>query len=179
MATKRRLPVLNNPPSAPEHAPAEGGDTPPPPWHWVPLGAMISIAVGAVLVWSFYVPFAQRLSDRVYGRLASRADYDRVDAALSTAARDAFHFKLAMAGFLVAMVSVAVGGLVVGRFGARTNARHGTLAGITAMLLLVLYAGHGTGLAALVGYIALIPFGGLVGYLGALLGVRLRIRAQA
>src|SRR4051794_31106751 len=119
MAEKRRLPVLQDRAPAPE-PPA---DDAPPPWHWVPIGAVVSIATGMALARSFYMPWMQRQLERVYGTVASPEAYARADARLTTDARDALMLRLSLAGLAVALVSVAVGGLVVGRFGGgRTNA---------------------------------------------------------
>lgn len=183
MAEKRRLPIISNSaPAAPGQAGSPGGgggEEQPPPWHWVPIGALVAIVSGVLLSKSFFMPYMQRQFERVYGRPANAAEFDRIDRALPAAARDALHLRLALAAVPVALLAVALGGFVVGRFGGgRTNARHGTLAGITAMLLVVLLAGRSVTLGGLLGYMALVPFGGLVGYLGALVGVALRARAQ-
>jgi hypothetical protein len=189
MAERRRLPVIQSDARGPSSGSGSGSGGSPgggapdepteqPPWHWVPIGAVVAIAVGVVLAKSFYMPFMQRRIERVYGRLGSSAEFERVDRALAPAARDALHFELAVAAVVVALVAVAIGGFVVGRFGARTNRRHGTLAGVTAITLLVLFGGRGLTGAGVLGYMALIPFGGLAGYLGAMFGEWLRHRAQ-
>lgn len=178
MADKRRLPVLQNA-SPPIATDPETGKTLPPAWHWVPLGALVILGVGVILAKSFYVPFMQRQVARVYGSATTREAYDRIDAQLSDATRDALRWKLMLGAIPVAVLSVAIGGFVVGRFGARTNQRHGTLAGITAMVLLLLFAGHGArSMNEVVAYAMLVPFGGMVGYLGGLAGVFFRARAQ-
>lgn len=172
MAEKRRLPVLQS--TAPTTE--SDDDNPPPPWHWVPIGALVTIAVGVVLAKSFYVPFVQRQIERVYGPLHTPEEYARVNATLSTSVRDALQFRLMLGALPVAIAAVFVGGFVTGRFGARTNARHGTLAGITATTLLVLFAGHSVRATEAMAYAALIPFGAVTGFLGARIGVFFRDR---
>jgi hypothetical protein len=137
-----------------------------------------SIAVGVVLARSFYLPFQQRSVERVYGTQPSPEAYARVHAALAPAVRDALQTKLALAGMAVAALSIAIGGLVVGRFGPRTTARHGTLSGLGTMVLLVMLVGRGLRGAEVLAYVLAIPLGGLCGYLGALAGTVLRARAQ-
>ncbi|MEI8256873.1 MAG: hypothetical protein WCJ30_14465 [Deltaproteobacteria bacterium] len=172
MAEKRRLPVLSNAPEVSD-APDEN---PQPPWHWVPLGALITIAVGVVLAKSFYVPFVQRQIERVYGVLRTPDDYARVNASLPTAVRDALQLRLMLGALPLAVVSLFAGGLAAGRFGARTNARHGTLAGITATTLLVVFAGRSARATEALAYAVLIPVGAVVGWIGARVGVFLRDR---
>jgi hypothetical protein len=174
MAEKRRLPVLQGGSSAPSE-PAEGEQ---PPWHWVPIGALVTIAVGVVLAKSFYVPFVQRQIERVYGPVHTPEEYARINATLSTAVRDALQLRLMLAALPIAFISIFVGGLVVGRFGAKTNARHGTLSGITATVLLVLFAGRSVRAGEALAYAALVPFGALVSWFGARVGVFLRERAR-
>ncbi len=178
MAEKRRLPVLSNSPEVTDgpKATEPTDENPPPPWHWVPLGALITIAVGVVLAKSFYVPFVQRQVERVYGALRTPEEYTRVNATLPTAVRDALQLRLMLGALPVAVVSLFVGGLAVGRFGARTNARHGTLAGITATTLLVVFAGRSLRATEALAYAVIIPIGALVGWIGARVGVFLRDR---
>src|SRR5258706_14334288 len=131
MAEKRPLPVINSAPPPPRQP---GGDVQPEAaWHWIPLGAMISIAVGVVLARSFWMPFRQRLVSELYGGAATREEILRADARLSQSARDAVLFKIALAGALVALVSVVIGGFIVGRFGEGTNRRRGPLAGLAGL----------------------------------------------
>ena len=180
MAQKRRLPVLNNamPAGGAPAGEGAGAGEEPPPWHWVPLGMVASIATGVVLARSFYLPFQQRSVERVYGVLGSPEAYARVHAALSPAVRDGLQTRLAFAGMAVAALSVAVGGLLVGRFGPRTTARHGALSGLGTLMLLVMLVGRGLRGAEVLAYVLAIPLGGLCGYLGALGGTVLRARAQ-
>jgi hypothetical protein len=171
---KRRLPIVQNNPSAP----AGGGeDTPPPPWHWVPLGAFVSLLAGAALARLLYVPFMQRQIERVYGRPSSPAEFARIHERLPASTRHALQLQLSLAGLAVAMVAVFLGGFVVGRFGARTNPRHATLAGASALTLMVLFIGRGLTALQLVAYLVVIPLGGLVSYLGGRAGTALRERA--
>jgi hypothetical protein len=142
----------------------------------VPLGALVSLLAGVVLARSFYVPFLQRRLEQVYGHPSSPAEWARLEAELPTATRDALQLQLSLAGMAVTLLSVALGGFVVGRFGANTNARHGTLAGITAVTLMVLFLGRSLTGTQLFAYLLLIPFGGLVGYLGGLAGTVLKPR---
>ena len=140
MAEKRRLPVI---PSG--DAPADvPGEEPPPPWHWVPLGAVIMIGVGAVLAKSFYVPYVQRC----VGRGVRSPSHDaRVRPDRSAAERFGAPIRCtgncSGARFRSRCSLSPSGDFVVGRFGARTNQRHGTLAGIAAMVLLLVFAGRG------------------------------------
>jgi hypothetical protein len=169
----------HNPPRASGGGAADEGDaSPAQPWHWIPLGALASIALGAVLSRAVFQPFMQRQVERVYGRPASRAEWERLDAHVTTATRDALQLRLALVAVAIALASVLLGGFVVGYIGRGTNRRHGTLAGITAMVLLVLLVGRSVTASGLLGYAALIPFGGLAGWLGGLAGTLLRDRAR-
>jgi hypothetical protein len=166
MADKRRLPVIQEA----RRRLSEASTDAPPPWHWVPLGALVSIAVGAVLARCVWRPLQQRLVTELYQGAATREQVLRVDARLSDAARTAVLLKVALAGAVVALLSVAIGGFIVGRFGRGTNRRHGTLAGLTAMALVVLFTGRGATFTGLLGLAGLVVAGGLAGYLGARLG---------
>jgi flagellar biosynthesis protein FliQ len=177
VAEKRRLPVLQN---APTPSPSEGGadgDT-QPAWHWVPIGALVTIAVGVVLAKSFYVPYVQRQIERVYGAVRTPEEYARVNEHLATSVRDALQLRLMLAALPVAIVAMFVGGFVVGRFGAKTNARHGTLSGIASMVLLVLFAGRSVNASGAIAYALLVPIGALVSWFGARIGLWLRTRAE-
>lgn len=171
MAQKRRLPIIGNAPASPTDEPAESAR---PPWHWVPLGTLVSIATGAVLSRTLYWPFVAWQSASVYGAGASPETIARIDATLPASVRAAFELKLALGGLLVAMAAVFVGGLVVGRYGANTNQRHGTLAGISTMVLLVLFVAKSSTFIHLLAYALLVPLGGVAGALGGRLGVRCR-----
>lgn len=171
MGEKRRLPVLQ-----PSAAPAPEEEASTPPWHWIPLGMVVSLVVGAVFARSFWVPFAQRSVEAVYGAGRSPEEYARIDRTLSAAARDGLQLRLALAGAVVAVLAVVLGGLVVGRFGKQTNERYGALAGLGTTLLLMLFMGRSGGVAGLLGSVLLVPLGGLGGWLGARFGVWLRER---
>jgi hypothetical protein len=178
VAEKRRLPVLQNAPTPPG---SEGGDDSgdggeQPPWHWVPIGALVTIVVGVVLAKSFYVPYVQRQIERVYGVVRTPEEYARVNEHLSTSVRDALQLRLMLAALPVAVVAMFVGGFVVGRFGAKTNARHGTLAGIASTVLLVVFAGRTVNASGAIAYALLVPIGALVSWFGARVGVWLRMR---
>lgn len=170
MAPRRRLPVVQNNPDS-------DTNNEPPPWHWVPLGALVSLVVGAVLSRSLYVPFQQRWIERVYGHPRSVAEFRRVDAQVPQAVRTTLELELSLAAMAVATISVAIGAFVVGRFGPQTQPRHGTLAGITTMAVTVLLLWRSQQGAPLLVYAWLIPFGGVMGYLGGLAGVALKRRA--
>ncbi len=176
MTEKRRLPIVqNNAPPTPPATESEGASE-QPPWHWVPIGALVTIVVGVVLAKSFYVPYVQRQVERVYGAVHTPEEYARVNERLATSVRDALQLRLMLAALPVALVSIFVGGFVVGRFGAKTNARHGTLAGLCATVLLVLFAGKSVTAAGALAYALLVPIGAAVSFLGARVGVWLRDR---
>lgn len=87
---------------------------------------------------------------------------------------------LALTGALVVVVGMTVGGMVVGIAGSdQTNARHGMLAGLCSMILLGLLGGSRFTGVAIIGAFLMIPIGALAGFVGAVLGLRIRVALKA
>ncbi len=167
MAERRRLPVVQDPPASSDPDPHNSAA-----WHWVPLGALASIACGALLSRWLYMPFLQRELARTYGSNATADDVRRLDATLAPSVHHALTLRLAAGGLAVTTFAVLVGAIAVARFGDRTSPRHGALAGIVAMAMLVMFVGRGAGVVAFLTYTLLVPYGGIVGWLGARLAAK-------
>jgi hypothetical protein len=115
---RRHLPVVNPTPAraAPPTDAATTAPEEPHPWHWIPLGTVVSVLAFALLAPG--VPWLLRVF--VGPRPASSAV-----AALAGG--------LSLAAMLLA---VAAGGAVVGRFGPAPQTRHGALSAVCTTLLL-------------------------------------------
>lgn len=162
---RRHLPVL---PSAPQPAPAaapEGAPEEPPPWHWIPLGTVVSVVAFALLAQGA-AALSSRLLARVYPPHATPAEMAAIRAADPAAARtELLAGAVPMAALLA---SVALGGYVVGRYGARTNARHGTLSGACTAVLFWAVTGR------LWAMLAMVPLAMVAGWAAARGGVAVR-----
>ncbi|MBI5515403.1 MAG: hypothetical protein HY909_16610 [Deltaproteobacteria bacterium] len=146
---RRHLPVVNSPPPRAPDPPSEGAPSEPPPWHWVPLGTVVSV-----------VAFARLAPGVVWLLRALLGSAPRAGAGVAALAG-----ALSLAAMLL---SIALGGFVLGRYGPETNPRHGTLSGACTAALLWAVTGRAWFL------LALVPLGMLVGWAGALGGVRAR-----
>ena len=74
MATRRHLPILQSSPApAPAPVAAEGGADEPPPWHWIPLGSVVSVVAFALLAQGA-ATLSTRILARVYRPNLSVAD---------------------------------------------------------------------------------------------------------
>lgn len=170
MSTRRHLPILRE--AAPAPPPAPSSEAPaeePPPWHWIPLGATISI-VGFALLGQGAAALSVRVLSRVYPPGSSAATIARLRAANPgpAVAAEVGASAIPLAAMLLA---VGVGAYVVGRRGDRTNARHGMLSGALTVLVFWAFTGRMWGL------LALVPFAMAAGHLAARLGVVRRERA--
>ncbi|MFO0560102.1 MAG: hypothetical protein U0269_18955 [Polyangiales bacterium] len=166
MAEKRRLPVLQSAPSR-----ASGGDSregeardDAPAWHWIPLGMLSTILVGAVLARVLWVPYAS-------GVVQSLGLHPSAVAMASAQSR------LALVGALVATLSTVIGGFTVGLLGSeKVNQRHGLLAGAGAMVLVGLLSGARMGAGGAIAAALMIPIGAMAGYVGAVGGLVARAK---
>ncbi|MDP3276601.1 MAG: hypothetical protein Q8Q09_15495 [Deltaproteobacteria bacterium] len=165
--TRRHLPVLQSKPEpkTPDQGPeAEGDDS--PAWHWIPLGMGVCIGASTLLARWLWVPYSQAL-------------VARLGAHPSVAAISHAQSRLALLGAGVAITGSAVGGLVVGALGnAKTNQRHGMLAGLSAMLLLSLLINAKVTFAGLLASALMLPIGALAAYVGAVGGLQIRYRVM-
>ena len=168
MATRRHLPILQSSP-APAPAAAEGGADEPPPWHWIPLGSVVSVVAFALLAQGA-ASLATRILARVYRPNLSVADIAAIRRA-SPASAYATELVAGSVPLLALLASVGLGGYFIGRYGARTNARHGTLSGACTALLFWLVTGRLTTM------LAVVPFAMAAGWAAAVGGTRLRDRA--
>lgn len=169
---KRHLPVLAGPSRAPtpEPEPTAGeASQEPPPWHWIPLGTTVSVVAFALLAQGV-ARASHALLARVYGPSATAQDVARVRASHPVGERLAELAPGALA-VLALFASVALGGYFVGRYGARTNARHGTLAGALTVLLLWAVTRFQWFM------LAMVPFAAAAAWLAARGGVAVRSRA--
>jgi hypothetical protein len=162
MPPRRHLPVLPAAPAAPPpEAPSE-----PPPWHWIPLGSVVSL-VALIPIG----PAVQRVM-----RAALEVAYPAgATAAQLAALRRASPGRGLAAEVLAVLVPVAavllcvgLGGYVVGRRGERTNHRHGVLSGACTALLCGALSG------SVVATLVLVPLAMLAGGVSARVGVRRR-----
>lgn len=166
---KRHLPVLREPAAAGPQGAAPDASADPPPWHWIPLGTVISVVSFALLAQG-----AARLAVAVLGRVyppnATAAQIAALRAADPTRARG--HELVAGAIPVVALLlSVALGAFVIGRYGDRTNQRHGTLSG--AVTALVFWAVTGW----MPSMLLMVPLAMVTGWAAAKGGLALRERA--
>lgn len=168
---RRRLPVINAP--APRATPGEPDDEERPPWQW--------IGFGVVAIFAAWLPFAygaQALTARV---LASRYGATTADelavtlAAMPEAERVRLGAWLALPHVLALGIAAFAGGLLVGRFGARTTVREAGSAGLCAALIALALSVRDAGVSvtSLVTLVVATVFAGWGGAVGA----RLRRRA--
>lgn len=167
----RRLPVLQNP--APGAA-----DEQRPPWQWV--------AIGAGFVFTLWIPLAmaaQWLSRALAASLVDLRDAHAVAHFNATApASERVLLSLVLLGPLALsfVAACVVGGVLVGRFGARAGAREATLAGLLAAVVAWLAALLGGALSpwsvAVSSFVVLGAAGALLTRLGGWLGRRRRPR---
>ncbi len=162
---RRHLPVIASEAPTPTEPTA---DDAPPPWHWIPLGTAVSVLTFALLA-----PGANALGRGVLGHFYRGVTGTRAMLALRAqhpAQAMVYESTVGALALATLTVAIALGGYVIGRYGATTNTRHGTLSGIvtaalfwavTRMLPVVLVA---------------VPLGGIAGGLGALAGIVARDR---
>lgn len=124
---RRHLTVLPTAPKASEHT------DDPPAWHWIPLGTVVSVVVFALLAQGA-AKLAVMLLAKVYPPGASAAQITLIRASDPVRARG---YELAAGVIPVAglLLSVALGAYVIGRYGDRTNNRHGMLSGAVTALV--------------------------------------------
>lgn len=165
MAEKRRLPVLQSAPARPTVAATDEGEREEPPaWHWIPLGMLATILVSAVLARVLWVPYAAGV-------------VQALGAQPTAIAMSSAQTKLALVGALVATLATVIGGLVVGALGNdKVNQRHGLLAGAGAMALVGMLSGARMGAGGALAAALMVPIGAMGGYVGAVLGLRVRAR---
>jgi len=166
-ASPRRLPVLQN--SVEE-------DDARPRWHWVPIGAAFALSI-----WLPLAMVTTWLGRWVIGRVLPAS---ALPAAVEELARARAWesgllgfalFALPLLGFAVAALCA---GLLVGRFGARVEARDAAWSGaLAALFAALLTASSGGLLDAAAGLAILLPDGALAGYLGGRWGKRLQRRS--
>lgn len=169
MPARRHLPVLQNTaaPSAPTAA--EGSAEEPPPWHWIPLGTVVSV-VGFALLAQGAASLSTRVLARVYRPGISVAEIAAVRRA-NPAGAYATELLAGVIPLLALLASVALGGYFIGRYGERTNARHGTLSGACTGVLFWLVTGRLTTM------LLVIPFAMAAGWGAARAGNLVRDRA--
>jgi len=166
MAEKRRLPVLQS-------APLRAGGADPPEgevhqdaqaWHWIPLGMLSTLLVGAVLARVLWVPYATGV-------------VQSLGLQPSAVAMASAQSRLALMGALVATLSTVIGGFTVGLLGnEKVHQRHGLLAGANAMVLVGLLSGARMGAGGALAAALMIPIGAMAGYVGAVGGLVLRAK---
>ncbi len=167
MAARRHLPVLQN--TAPSASPtAETAPEDPPPWHWIPLGSVVSVVTFALLAQGA-ATLSTRLLSRVYRPGLSVAEIAAIRSANPVSAYGT-ELVAGVVPLVALLASVGLGGYFIGRYGERTNARHGTLSGACTGLLFWLVTGR------LSTMLAVIPFAMLAGWAAALGGTRVRDR---
>lgn len=167
MAARRHLPVLPNhpPPKAPtSHPTSSETDEKPPPWHWIPLGTVVSVVTFALLAQGAAALSVRALA-RVYGASATAATIARVRAERPFDARAA-ELVAGISPVVALSAAVSLGGFFIGRYGDRTNPRHGTLSGaLTALLFWAVTGRMGV-------ILALVPVCAAIGWISALGGNR-------
>lgn len=171
MADRKRLPVLQEPRAAAPEPPTE--DDARPPWQWVGFGVVAIFAVWLPLAYAAQAITARVLSGR-FGDAAPAEIGERL-AQMTGGERMRLTATMALPHVLALALASFAGGLLVGRFGARTGVREAALAGgsaaLVALALSVSQAGFswpsGIALAFAVGFAA---WGGRT-------GVALRARA--
>lgn len=168
MAARRHLPVLQQrPQSAPEALPDRADE--PPPWHWIPMGTVVSVVAFALLAQGA-AALSLRALATVYPANAKPADIAAVRARIPLRA-NAMELLAGTVPALTFLLAVALGGFVVGRYGPQTNHRHGVLSGACTALLVWFVTGRVTAMLLMIP-LAMLAAGG-----AARLGVRLRERA--
>ncbi|MFO0607760.1 MAG: hypothetical protein U0324_31645 [Polyangiales bacterium] len=170
---RRHLPVLNAPAPAPKAAPApdanaDGSADEPPPWHWVPLGTVVSVVAFALLAQGA-ASLATRVLARVYPPGSTATQLAAIRAARGAAAV-ATELVAGMVPLAALLAAVALGGFVVGRYGERTNDRHGALSGLCTGVVFWAVTGR---LGAM---LAVVPFAGAAGWAAARAGLAVRAR---
>jgi hypothetical protein len=167
MAARRHLPVLQTPPKTPvAESPATQQD--PPPWHWIPLGTVVSVVTFALLAQGAGA-LAARVLARVYPAHATASQIADIHRLRPTASYGA---EL-LAGTLSAsalLAAIALGGYFIGRYGTHTNQRHGTLSGACTALLFWAVTGW------LPSMLVMVAPAMLAGWGAALFGCRVRDR---
>lgn len=160
---RRHLPVVQTPTPSPPATPAADD---PPPWHWIPLGSVASVVLFALLAQG-----ALRLSVALLGRVyrpgATAAEVAAARAAHPGEAR-AMELLAGSTPVLALLLSVGAGAYLVGRYGARTNARHGMLSGACTALLFWAVTGR------LATMLLVVPLAMAAGHAAARLGVATR-----
>jgi hypothetical protein len=165
MPPRRHLPVLSSAPAAP---PPESV-TEPPPWHWIPLGSVVSLLA--------LIPLGPAVQRGMRAALEIAYPAGATAAQLATLRRVAPGRGLASEVLAVSvpvgavLLCVALGGYIVGRRGERTNHRHGVLSGACTALLCGALSG------SVVATLALVPLAMLVGGVSARVGVNRRERS--
>lgn len=135
------------------------------------MGSVVSVVVFALLAQG-----AAALSTRILGRVY-RPHTTAAEIASIRRANPASAYATELTAGLVPvaalLLSVALGGYVIGRYGDRTNARHGTLSGACTAALFWAVTGR------LPTMLLMIPFAMVAGWLGARGGVAVRARSVA
>jgi hypothetical protein len=145
MAERRRLPVLQSPPSA-----REGDDDARPPWHWVGFGAVAIFAGWLPLAYVGGAVSARMMAAR-FGADASRDAIEVGLAAMSAGERAELMATVALPNLLALAVAAFIGGAIVGRFGgASAPARVAGGAGAATALIASVSAWSGLTTASLV-----------------------------
>jgi hypothetical protein len=136
MPERRRLPVLNNPPSrSNEDTEADAiDDESRPPWHWV--------GFGTVAIFAAWLPLAylagavsRRIMAAQFGVDASKESIDRAIASMPDAEHARLMATIALPSLLGLAIAAFGGGFVVGRFGSGTGPREATLSGLVTALV--------------------------------------------
>lgn len=169
MAARRHLPVLQEPPAPPPPPRADDEGAEPPPWHWIPMGTVVS-----VLAFALAAPGAAALSLRALGRVYRRgATASEIAAVRAQNPLRANAMEL-LAGLVPAalfLACVGLGGYVVGRYGPKTNHRHGVLSGACTALVCWLVTGRAWAM------LLMVPLAMLIAGAAARVGVNRRDRA--
>jgi hypothetical protein len=162
-APRRRLPVL-------------GAGTPPsdderPAWHWS--------GIGAVLTFTFWLPVAwagNLLSQRLLARLIPGEGPEAVATFLAQASgreRALVQTSVVVPGLIGYLISAALAGFIVGRFGGKAGPKEAAVGGLVAGTFASALTAAGAGFVALLWFWPpMAALGLLGGYLGGRLGRR-------
>lgn len=177
VAERRRLPVLNNPPSNKdaEGEEPEGEDEARPPWHWV--------GFGTVAIFSAWLPLAyvagaasRKVMTSRFGEDASKDAIDLALAAMSAGERARLMATVALPGIFGLAIAAFGGGFVVGRFGPGTGPREAAMSGAVTAFIASAMAWSGVTSSSIVA--ALVTFAIAIGFAawGGRFGSRSRAR---
>jgi MFS family permease len=159
---RRRLPVIQNAPSAsPEPAAPQGEETPRPPWHWVGFGTVAIFAGWLPLAYVAGAVSARVMAAR-FGKDASREQVEIAVAAMEASEKARLMATIALPNVLALALAAFGGGVIVGRFGTGTGTREAALSGAVAAIVASIMAWAGPSVSSLVA--AAVTFAVAIGF---------------